>query len=113
MAQVPQSIGEVFEMMPAAFKPDAAAGVDVVFQFNISGDAGGDWNVTIKDQTCTVEAGIADAPTTTMKISDEDYIKMLTKEADPMTLFTTGKLKIEGDMMKAQLLGQLFEEPKE
>ena len=100
-------------MMPSLFKPAAAAGLDVVFQFNISGDGGGDWHVIIKDQTCEVKDGLVDAPTTTMKISDEDYIKMLTKEANPMTLFTTGKLKIEGDMMKAQLLGQLFEEPKE
>jgi len=113
MAKVPESIGEVFEMMPSAFKADAAAGVDVVFQFNISGDAGGDWYITIKDQTCTVNAGVTDSATTTMAISDEDYVKMLTKEADPMMLFTTGKLKINGDMMKSQLLGQLFEEPQE
>jgi len=113
MAQVPQSIGEIFELMPSAFKPEAAAGLDVVFQYNISGDAGGDWYIIVKDQTCEVKAGLADSPTTTLQISDEDFIRMLTKELDPMAAFTTGKLKIQGDMRKAQVLGQIFEEPKE
>jgi len=29
-------------------------------------------------------------------------------ELNPMTAFTSGKLKIEGDMMKSQLIGKLF-----
>ncbi len=112
MAQ-PESLDEVFEMMEKGFKPDAAAGLDLVFQYRISGDAGGDWNITVKDQTCKIVKGLADSPTTTIKISDEDFILMLTKELEPMTAFTSGKLKIEGDMMKAQVMGTLFEEPKE
>ncbi|MCP4755034.1 MAG: SCP2 sterol-binding domain-containing protein [Proteobacteria bacterium] len=110
MAEQPSSIAEVFEMMPSAFKPDAAAGVDIVFQFNISGEGGGDWYVTIKDQKCEVTQGQADSATTTMKISGEDYVKLLSKELNPMVAFSSGRLKVEGDMMKAQLLGQLFEE---
>ena len=40
--------------MPEAFRPDKAAGVNVLFQFAISGPGGGDWVVAIKDGTCTV-----------------------------------------------------------
>ena len=47
-------------------------------------------------------------PTTTIRISDEDYIKMLSKQVEPPTLLSTGKLKIEGDMMKVQVLEQVF-----
>ena len=109
---VPQSIGDAFDMMALAFKPGAAAGLDVVFQFNISGDAGGDWCITIKDQTCEIKKGLTDSPTTTIGISDEDYIKMLSKQVEPATLLSTGKLKIEGDMTKAQVLDQVFSHNK-
>jgi len=106
----PTSIGEVFELMAGAFKPEAAAGVDAVFQYSISGDAGGDWHIIVKDRKCKINEGLAEAPTVTLILSDEDFIKLITKELNPMTAYTTGKLKIEGDMFKAQLMGQLFEE---
>ncbi len=109
----PASIAEIFKRMPEGFKPDAASGLNCIFQFEISGPQGGDWNVAVKDQKCEVNSGKVDTPTTTMKISDEDYIKMLTKELDPMTAFSGGRLKIEGDLAKAQVLGTLFEEPKD
>ncbi|MBW2179490.1 MAG: SCP2 sterol-binding domain-containing protein [Deltaproteobacteria bacterium] len=108
----PTTLKEVFEMMPDAFKPEEAAGLDVVFQFNISGADGGDWYITVKDQKCEVAEGQADNPTTTLKISDEDYVKMITGELDGMAAFTSGKLKVEGDMMKSQLLGKIFAPPE-
>ncbi len=103
---------EVFTAMPDAFKPDKAAGLDMVFQYSLSGPNGGDWNITIKDQKCEIKEGQADSPTTTIKMTDEDFIALITGELDPMTAFTSGKLKIEGDMMKAQVLGTLFEPPE-
>ena len=109
---VESAVKEVFEMMPDAFKPEEAAGLDVVFQFNISGADGGDWYITVKDQKCEVAEGQADNPTTTLKISDEDYVKMITGELDGMAAFTSGKLKVEGDMMKSQLLGKIFAPPE-
>ena len=33
---------------------------------------------------------------------------MIAGRLDPMQAFTSGKLKIEGDVMKSQLIGQLF-----
>ncbi|MBW2062102.1 MAG: SCP2 sterol-binding domain-containing protein [Deltaproteobacteria bacterium] len=103
---------EIFDMMAQAFKPEAAKGVEAVFQYSLSGPAGGDWNITIKDQKCEIRQGQAENPTTTMKLSDEDFVKMITGELNPMMAFTSGKLKIEGDMMKAQVLAQLFEAPQ-
>ena len=111
MADTPIKPADVFGGMADAFKPEASAGVDVVFQYNISGPDGGDWIVTIKDQKCEVTTGVAENPTTTTKISDEDFVKMISGELDPMMAFTSGKLKIEGDIMKAQLISTLFEAP--
>ena len=46
------TVKAVFDGMQAAFQADAAAGVDVVFQWDISGDQGGSWNVVVKDGAC-------------------------------------------------------------
>jgi putative sterol carrier protein len=98
----------IFEGLPAAFQPEASAGVDVVFQFSISGPGGGDWHVTIKDGQCTAETGVHDKPTTALKMSDEDFLRYIGGQLPAMQAYTTGKLKIEGDLMKSQLIEKLF-----
>ena len=67
--------------MPEAFRPDKAAGVNVLFQFSISGPGGGDWNVAIKDGTCTIAEGKAEKPTTTIKMADADFLAAHRREA--------------------------------
>jgi putative sterol carrier protein len=99
---------DVFKKMPDAFKAEAAKGVDVVFQYVISGPAGGEWAVAIKDQACKVETGKADKPTCTLRIADSDFVDLISGKLDPMKAFTSGKLKIDGDVMKSQLIGKLF-----
>jgi len=98
----------VFDMMPGVFKADAAAGVDVVFQYCISGPTGGDWHVTVKDQTCKVAQGKAKKATCTIKMADDNFVKMVTGQLNPMKAFSSGDLVIEGDVMKSQLLEKLF-----
>jgi putative sterol carrier protein len=98
----------VFEGMPGVFKADAAAGVDVVFQWEISGPQGGSWSVVVKDETCEVNEGSHSSPTTTLRMSDEDFLKMISGELNAMSAYTGGKLKIEGDLMKSQLIEKLF-----
>ncbi len=98
----------VFEKMPSAFNAAAAAGKDVVFQFNISGPTGGEWFVTVKDGACTVATGKASSATTTIGMADADFVDLITGKLDGMKAFSAGKLKISGDMMKSQLIGKLF-----
>jgi NAD(P)-dependent dehydrogenase (short-subunit alcohol dehydrogenase family)/acyl dehydratase/putative sterol carrier protein len=102
------SVRAVFDNIGAAFQPAAAAGVDVVFQFRISGPGGGDWYTAIKDGTCTVASGVHDKPTTTLKMSDDDFLKYVGGQLPAMQAYSTGKLKIEGDLRKSQLIEKLF-----
>jgi putative sterol carrier protein len=102
------SVQGAFERMAGSFQKEAAAGVDVVFQFNISGPGGGDWHTVIKEGTCTVEAGVHAKPVTTLKMTSEDFLKLVKGELPAMKAYTSGKLKIEGDLMKSQLITKLF-----
>ena len=98
----------VFERMGEFFQAEAAGGVDVVFQFSISGPGGGDWHVTVKDGACTVEAGVHTKPTTTLKMVDEDFLALVVGRLPAMQAYTSGKLKIAGDLIKSQLVEKLF-----
>jgi len=98
----------VFGRMTEFFQADAAAGVNVVFQFHISGSGGGDWHVTVKEGTCTVESGVHAKPTTTLRMADEDFLALIGGRLPAMQAFTTGKLRIGGDLMKSQLIEKMF-----
>jgi 3-hydroxy-3-methylglutaryl CoA synthase/NAD(P)-dependent dehydrogenase (short-subunit alcohol dehydrogenase family)/putative sterol carrier protein len=102
------SVQGIFERMPQAFQADKAIGVEVVFLYRISGPKGGDWFSVIKDQTCQVSPGVHESPTTTIKMADDDFLALMEGKLKAMQAFTTGKLKIEGDIMKSQLIEKLF-----
>jgi len=99
---------EVFDAMEGAFNTGAAAGVDVVFQYNIAGELGGDWSCTIKDGACTVAPGQHESPVCTLKMDAGDFLAMMNGTLPAMQAYTSGKLKIEGDIMKSQLIEKLF-----
>ena len=99
---------EVFAKIPDAFQADAAAGVEVVFQFNLSGDGGGQWSIAVKDGACEVAQGVYGSPTTTIIMSATDFVDMIQGRLNAMIAYTGGKLKIEGDLMKSQLIEKLF-----
>jgi NAD(P)-dependent dehydrogenase (short-subunit alcohol dehydrogenase family)/acyl dehydratase/putative sterol carrier protein len=109
----PEAVGgltvkKIFERIPEAFQPEKASGLDVVFQFAIGGGGGGTWHVKVKDQKCEVKEGSAEKPTTTIKMGDEDFVKMIEGKLNAMSAYTSGKLKIEGDLLKSQLIEKLF-----
>jgi putative sterol carrier protein len=98
----------VFEAMPGAFRADAAKGIDVVFQYRISGDGGGDWFCAVKDGQCQVTAGLHEKPTCTLLMASGDFLEMMNGKLSPMQAYTGGKLRIEGEIMKSQLIEKLF-----
>jgi NAD(P)-dependent dehydrogenase (short-subunit alcohol dehydrogenase family)/uncharacterized OB-fold protein/putative sterol carrier protein len=102
------SVAAIFDKMPDTFKAEAAAGVDVIFQFTISGQGGGDWHCMIKDNTCMIESGAHKNAACTLKMADADFLAMMGGTLPAMQAYTSGKLKIEGDIMKSQLLERLF-----
>jgi putative sterol carrier protein len=55
-----------------------------------------------------VEKGTHPKPTTTLKMSDEDFLQLCQRQAGATKAFTTGRLKIEGDLIKSQLVEKLF-----
>ncbi len=103
-----RSVASIMENLPAVFLPEKAVGLDLVFQFRITGDGGGEWYARIHDGRCSSAAGVHDSPTTTIIMSRQDFMALVQGRLDAMQAFTTGRLKVEGDLMKSQLIQEIF-----
>ena len=102
------SAGEVFAKMPEAFQPGAAQGVDAVFQYKLSGSGGGEWHLIVKGGELQVVEGGHANPTTTILMDANDFVAFVEGKLNAMKAYTSGKLKIEGDVAKSQLLQRMF-----
>jgi putative sterol carrier protein len=41
-------------------------------------------------------------------MSDDDFLSLIQGKLNAMAAYTSGRLKIQGDLMKSQLIGKLF-----
>ena len=93
---------EFFEkMLPARFKPEKAAGIDVVAQLNLTGAKGGDWVVIIRDQKLQVREGTIPSPTLTLKMVENDFMDIVNDKLSTEKAFFTGKINFEGNLSLA------------
>lgn len=99
---------DIFARMAAGFDENAAKGLNATIQFNLSGDDGGGWFVTVKDGKVSVNKGSASSPNMTMAMTAQDYVDMNTGKLNPQMAFMSGKLKISGDMGLAMKMQALF-----
>ena len=102
------TVKSIVDAMPANFNPDAAAGVDAVFQFDISGDEAAQYYLVVKDQKCEIAEGTHAGPSVTFNMASPDFIDMMTGKLSGQAAFFSGKLRVSGDLMLAQRLGNLF-----
>ena len=105
---VREYILDMFGTLEARFQPAASEGLDIIIGYDIGGAEGGRWTATIKDGKCTVTEGLVPLPSLTMIVKDNDWVDLMLGRVDAMTLLTTGRAKVEGDMNLATKLGELF-----
>jgi 3-hydroxyacyl-CoA dehydrogenase/3a,7a,12a-trihydroxy-5b-cholest-24-enoyl-CoA hydratase len=86
--------------------PATAEKVKTVFAFNIT-NPNSQWTLDLSTPPGSCVSGLTAKAACTLEMSDADLLAMSRGEADPMKLFSTGKLKISGDVMASQKLGFL------
>lgn len=99
-------VSEIIETMNSKFNADAADGVNKIFQFNI--EDGDNYHLIVKDGTCSVAAGENSDADVTLIMNIDTFSGIATGETDGMQAFMSGQLRVEGDMMLATKLGELF-----
>ena len=72
--------------------------VTVSVQFHITGPGGGDWYLVSDRGQGTRYGGAVDNPDATLTVSAEDWDAIQRGELDRLHAWTSGKLKIDGDM---------------
>ncbi|KPK53546.1 MAG: hypothetical protein AMJ63_06035 [Myxococcales bacterium SG8_38_1] len=93
-----------------ANNPGIAEKAQAVFQLNLNEPASV-WTIDLK--AGVARAGAATKPDATLELKDADYVSLQKGDADPIKLFSTGKLKVAGDMMSVNKLEGLLKMPFE
>lgn len=106
---IPDTAKEIIEAMPNAFVPERAKGLKATYQFELTGEGGGNWVIEIADQQCQVRDGVAAEPDATISLAAADYVALVKGELDAVGAFMRGKLKVRGNVGLAMKALNLFE----
>ncbi len=99
---------QLIEEMPQTFRPERAGRANAVIQFQIAGEGGGEWYVTIKDRTCTVTEGVTESPSATVRMDASDCVALSTGKLGSARAFMTGRVKASGDLSLLQRMDSWF-----
>lgn len=104
---------EVFGRMERQFRPESAGTLNALIRWKVTGESDAVWETAIADGTCTVREGRSDTEArVTLVMGDAEFLKLVSGNANPVTLFMTRKLKVAGDVALATGLTRLFDIPK-
>jgi 3-hydroxyacyl-CoA dehydrogenase/3a,7a,12a-trihydroxy-5b-cholest-24-enoyl-CoA hydratase len=100
------SVPDAFEVVAEVLKqnPEIPAKVGVIYKFIVGGTP---YLIDLKNGAGSV-AQSEGAAECTLELAESDFLDLTQGKADPMKLFTTGKLKISGNVMASQKLQSLF-----
>ena len=98
---------QVFDRM-AELDPSKIQGINAVILFNLSGDGGGKWTLTLADGKAKVEDGETASPSMTLSMDSQDFVAMASGELNATAAFMQGKVKISGDMSLAMRLQSIL-----
>ena len=94
------SVREVWQEVERVMEenPEPIEGLNVVYQYDITGDDSGTFQLIISNGTARVVEGSHEQADCTLKLSDKNFIKMIRGKLNGTAAFMTGKLKIQGSM---------------
>lgn len=94
---------EFFEEVGARIDAERTRGLHASYRFDVEG--AGSWRLDVDDGAVRIEESEAPADCV-VRASEETFLRIVNREASPMTAFLTGKVKVDGDL---GLLGKLRE----
>jgi putative sterol carrier protein len=112
-----QVLDQIFSRMADHTEPEKLGDTEAVVHFKILDrpeDQGGGYDhyeVVFEGGRCTASDEPERDPQVTIKIGPVHFLKLAANEASGPTLFMTGKLKLEGDVMLATRLTSFFRIP--
>jgi putative sterol carrier protein len=108
-------LDDIFRRMADHVDGERARDVNAVLHWKIydSPEGGYDhYEVVLEGGTCVVSETPSREPSITLKLKPADFLRLVSGSASGPTMFMTGKLKLEGDVMLASRLTSMFKIPK-
>jgi putative sterol carrier protein len=102
------TVKDCFQLLPSRLDSDAAEGLDAIYQFDLGGEQGGQYILTIRKGACQVTEGMHAAPHVVLSMAGEDCLKILKGQLSGTAVAMSGRLKISGDIGLAMQLKALF-----
>jgi putative sterol carrier protein len=104
----PNTVKALFDSLPEQLDRDAARTLDAVYQFDLSGAQGGQYQLFVQNGVCVVKEGIHADPHVTLSMTGDDCVKVLSGQLSGMAMAMSGRLQISGDVGLAMQLKALF-----
>ena len=103
----PTTASAAVEGLTQVFDP-AAAGVEAVVLFDLSGRDPGQWTAVIRDATCRVMPGRPMEPTVTIAVDSDLWLAIARGERSGRDAFANGEYQVTGDVGFMTRFGKLF-----
>ena len=92
-----------------AFDPEAAAGIDAIYQFDFSGRGGGTFHVVVRDGDCRINVGPAEEePNVVYEMEGSTWTAMVQGLVTGDEAVLLGRLRIRGDVVLGRGFDELF-----
>ena len=102
----------IFDAMKEAFDPSAAVGQNAIIQYDLDTPQGlVSYQVKVDNGTCAIEKGTSGEARVTLAMSLSNFLRLMAGVLDAMQAFMSGQLKISGDVMFSQNVGNWFKQP--
>lgn len=106
---VADDITEILDKMPQAFVAEKAGDLEATIQLDLTGEGGGQWVVDVTGGQLNVRQGETNSADLTLNMAASDYVALSMGEANPVSLFMAGKIKVQGNAMLALKFQDLFD----
>jgi SCP-2 sterol transfer family len=107
-------IDAIFGRMSEFYSSSGSSAKRQVVHWHVTGAPGGgsdDYQTVMQHGACTVSTSLDEEPRTELFMNGTEFLKVVTNNANPITLFMTRKLKVSGDVGFATALQKMFTIP--
>jgi hypothetical protein len=102
-------LDQVFGLIAAAFLPEASAVDRAIVQFDVTAPDGvHSYQLKFADDKCAVRKAHGEAARLTVSLAMLDFLRIIAGELDGMQAFTSGRLRLSGDVLLAQAIRGWF-----
>ena len=98
----------IFQMMPHRINSEKAGAWSASIRYELFGPSGGSWTMIIEEGSGRVEAESTVEPTAVVKMYDQTFMNLVTKQIDAVTAMNSGLMQISGNEADVAMLGEVM-----